>query len=163
MSERPGVVIAPGGGASNRFGLSSAAGWSHNAVRATHRDSLAPSSAPGPHGPQARSFDERLDYLRSAGIEDRWQGAGGANAARDTAEQLVAITLVQPILSASRAMNQAAAPWGPTQGDKAFGAMMDAQAALGMVRAGGWKIVDRIEADLIKQAALNEQSAAGGA
>src|ERR1043165_9691287 len=49
-----------------------------------------------------------------------------AEKARDTAEQFVTISLVQPLLKQLRETNNAAPPFAPTEGEKQFRALTDA-------------------------------------
>ncbi len=65
-------------------------------------------------------------------------------AARDAAEQLVAITLVQPVLAQLRETNNAAPPFGPTAAEKQFGSMMDARVAQDIVHGSRFPLVDQL-------------------
>jgi Rod binding domain-containing protein len=80
-------------------------------------------------------------------------GRDRAKAAREAAEQFVASSLVQPILAQLRSTNQAAAPFAPTQGERAFQQMADAQTAIGLVRRSRGEIVDRIAEAIERRAA----------
>ncbi len=80
-------------------------------------------------------------------------GRDRAKAAREAAEQFVASALVQPILGQLRTTNWAAAPFTPTQGERTFQQMADAQTAIGLVRKGRWAIVDQIAASIERRSA----------
>ncbi len=67
---------------------------------------------------------------------------------REAAEQLVAVTFIQPILRAARESNNAAPPFAPTAIEKQFGPLMDATLSDSMMRASRWPLVDRIEQDM---------------
>ncbi len=77
--------------------------------------------------------------------------------ARQAAEQLVASTLVKPILQSLRESNNAAGPFAPTQADKQFGPLLDAQLADKIVSASKFDLVDRLHQDMLgRQAYISE-------
>ncbi len=67
---------------------------------------------------------------------------------REAAEQLVAITFIQPMLRAAREANNAAPPFAPTAIEKQFGPLMDARLSDAIMRASRWPLIDRIERDM---------------
>lgn len=67
---------------------------------------------------------------------------------RQAAEQLVAVTFIQPILRAARESNNAAPPFAPTAIEKQFGPLMDARLSDAMMRSSRWPLIDRIERDM---------------
>lgn len=69
--------------------------------------------------------------------------------ARDVAEQYVAIALVQPLLKQLRETSNAAPPFAPTQAEKQFRALTDADLAQQIVRAKQFPLVDRLARDLL--------------
>ncbi len=64
---------------------------------------------------------------------------------RQAAEDMVAISLVQPILKSVRENNNAAAPFGPGPAEKQFGVFMDAAWARSMVKSGNFQLVNSVE------------------
>lgn len=64
--------------------------------------------------------------------------------ARRAAEDFVAITLVQPIFEQLRSANDAAPPFAPSQGERQFGALLDAELARRIVRAQDFPLVDEV-------------------
>ncbi len=72
-------------------------------------------------------------------------------AARNAAEQLVAITLVQPVLAQLRETNTAAPPFGPTAAEKQFGSMMDARVAQDIVHGSRFPLVDRLANSMLER------------
>ncbi len=64
--------------------------------------------------------------------------------ARDAAEELVSISLVQPILKELRDTNRATGPFAPGAGEKAFGPLLDAAMAKQIVSAQGFNVVDAV-------------------
>jgi Rod binding domain-containing protein len=70
--------------------------------------------------------------------------------ARDAASQLVAITFVQPVLQQLRDSNDAAPPFAPTQGERQFRALLDAELAGEITRAAQFPLVDRLARDLLR-------------
>ncbi len=91
-----------------------------------------------------------------------WQAPGAPaqtpeQRARSTAEQYVAIALVQPVLKQLRDPNPAVppfAPFAPTQAERQFRALMDAELAQRLVHAQRFPLVDRIAGDLMARAGL---------
>lgn len=78
-------------------------------------------------------------------------------AARESAEQLVAISLVQPVLKQLRDSDRAAPPFAPTQAERQFRSLMDAELAQRLVRASNFPLVDRLARDLLARAAPPSQ------
>lgn len=72
--------------------------------------------------------------------------------ARQSAEELVAISLVQPALASLRENSQAAEPFAPTSAEKQFGSILDARRAQEIVRAKGFPLVDAIASRMLGQA-----------
>lgn len=68
--------------------------------------------------------------------------------ARDAAEQLVAVVLIEPIFKQMRESNQAPPPFGPTNGEKQFRSMIDAKLAHEIASAAQFPLVDRLARDL---------------
>jgi Rod binding domain-containing protein len=69
--------------------------------------------------------------------------------ARDAAEQFVALTFVQPALKSLRETNQAAPPFAPSEGEKQFRALLDAEFARKIVHKAHFGLVDRLAHDLL--------------
>lgn len=78
----------------------------------------------------------------------RAEGAASEEQAREAAEQLVSLVLVEPILAAVRESSQAAPPFAPTSGEKQFRAMLDAELAQEITRAARFPLVERLARDL---------------
>lgn len=78
------------------------------------------------------------------------QGKSPQQQARDTAEQFVSIGLVQPLLAQLRSTNQAAPPFAPSQAEKQFQSLLDANIAQQITRAKRFPLVDSIAAILSK-------------
>ncbi len=77
-------------------------------------------------------------------------GAGSAQGkAREAAEQLVAIGLVQPVLKELRESNRASPPFAPSQGERQFRALLDAELAQRIVRAARFPLVERLARELL--------------
>lgn len=101
---------------------------------------LAPGGPPGGSrlSDAQETFSRVLNKARGRGESDR------AQAARDAAVELVAITLVQPVLAQLRETNNAAAPFGPTPAERQFGTLQDARVAQDIVRASKFPLVDQL-------------------
>lgn len=72
--------------------------------------------------------------------------------ARAAAEQFVAVSLVQPLLGQLRTSNAASGVFAPSQGERQFQTMFDAQIAQRIVTASKFGIVDKLTEQLIKRA-----------
>ena len=71
--------------------------------------------------------------------------------AREAAERLVSTAFIQPVLASLREMNNAAPPFAPSQGEKQFAPLLDAQLADRFVAAQNFPLVDRIAQQLLKR------------
>ena len=80
--------------------------------------------------------------VRTSGAND-WL-SGGANDARSAAEELVAITFIQPVLALLRDSNMAEAPFAPGAAEKRFGPLLDAEIARKVVKASNFDLVDAV-------------------
>ena len=80
--------------------------------------------------------------------------------ARRSAENFVAIGLVQPLLKQLRDSNHTAPPFGPTQGEKQFQGLADAELAQRMVHASRFGIVDKIADSLMQRARQKAEASA---
>ncbi len=67
--------------------------------------------------------------------------------ARAAAEELVAVTLVQPVLAQMRETNQAEGPFAPGHWEKTFAPLVDAEIARRIVGASGWGLVEEMAQD----------------
>ncbi|MDX9910435.1 MAG: hypothetical protein RBS39_01250 [Phycisphaerales bacterium] len=78
--------------------------------------------------------------------------------ARSAAEQLVAISFVQPILAQVREAKDAAPPFAPTEAEKQFGALMDARVAHELVRGSRLPLVDRLAQNLLARSGARTEA-----
>ena len=104
-------------------------------------DGMTPSfSMPSPNlAASQRSFQQVLS------IEQRGQGADvSVDKEREAAEQLIAVTFVEPILRQAREVRSSEGPFGMTQAEKQFGSMLDAATARRMVHSWHVPLVDRL-------------------
>lgn len=70
--------------------------------------------------------------------------------AREAAQDFVAQTFVQPFLKEFRESDRTPAPFGPSQGEKQFRALMDVELARRIVQAQRFPLVDRLAQDLLR-------------
>ncbi|USN98090.1 MAG: hypothetical protein H6810_07825 [Phycisphaeraceae bacterium] len=115
-------------------------------------------AAPSLTGRMAQS---QSDFASILGIAER--GAHGeaecdADRAREAAQELVASVLVQPTLAVERESDDLPPPFGPGEAEKQFGALIDAQRAIGLVRSTHWPLVDRLVEDMTRAKATGEKS-----
>lgn len=110
------------------------------------RDLALPSPPPAPPPILARqesfaSVISRADHRPGARTREE--------KARSAAEDLVAITFIQPVLKQVRESTGGAAPFAPTDAERRFGTLMDAELARRVVRSAGFSLVDRLARDLL--------------
>lgn len=106
-------------------------------------------------GVRTRSFVGALQ--EASEIEDPQERAEAE--ARATAEEFVAVALVQPLLEQLRESNNAWGPFKPGAHEKQFGAMLDAEYASRIARASGYGLVDRLSRDLLKHTPTTDTNA----
>jgi len=70
--------------------------------------------------------------------------------ALNTAQKLIATTLIKPILADARAARDAPAPWGQTQAEKQFGGLLDNRIADDISKASNFPIAQRIADQILK-------------
>ncbi|RMH27705.1 MAG: hypothetical protein D6692_07260 [Planctomycetota bacterium] len=98
-----------------------------------------------------RSFAEALGDIRNAVRFETKQDRKPEDRALDAARQLVATTLVEPILKQARETNHAPPPFGPTQAERQFGSLLDHKLAQDIVTASDFPLVDRLAQDLLRK------------
>ncbi len=103
----------------------------------------------------AQLQDNQRAFAAALGKADR-SGAGKPQtkqeAATDAAEQYITATLILPLLKQLRATNNAAPPFAPTQAERQFGALQDAELAQRIAHATHFPLVERVARDLLKKA-----------
>lgn len=105
--------------------------------------------APAPGALTARQADFASVIARAQkDIDDSPEAR--EDAARESAREFVAVTLVQPLLKQLRDTSQAAAPFAPSGAERQFRSMLDAQMAQRIVRASNFGIVDAIARNLMR-------------
>ena len=92
---------------------------------------------------------------RSAGATRAAPTAQEAEA-KDTAEKLIATTLIKPILAQARAARDAPAPWGQTQAEKQFGALLDNRIADDIAKSSSFPIAQRIADQIMSNAPIQD-------
>lgn len=113
--------------------------------------------APGESGDsqlieRQRSFQAALGRASSGA-----QTPSPESAAHEAAEQLVTQCLILPMLKQLRDTNQAAPPFAPSQAERQFGALGDAQLAQRITSASRFPLVDRLARDLLKRAGVEQE------
>lgn len=104
-------------------------------------------------GIEARAGGDRA-LFSDALAKARGAERGTAGEARDAAEQLVAASLILPVLKGLREGNQAAAPFAPGPGEKAFRGMMDDMLAQKLVKRSNWVLVDKVAERIVRRAGV---------
>lgn len=94
--------------------------------------------------------DAQRTFAESLSIAER-RPDGTRATARETAEKLVAITFVEPVLKRLRESDGAAPPFAPGPGERQFRALLDARVAHDVVRAARLPMVDRLAHDLLRR------------
>jgi len=124
---------------------------------------------PAPAAPTARpaaraAAEEPARFareLRAAGATGRRDRAGEA---RQVAEQLVATTFIEPVLTMLRETNQAAGPFAPGTTERRFTPLLDQHLSERIVHGSRFPLVDRIAESLLRggPARADEWPQAGG-
>lgn len=96
------------------------------------------------HLQSQRSFDQALGRAQG-----RAPSRDKQDEARAAAEELVSRALVQPILAKLRESRDAAEPFGPSEVERAFGSISDAQFADRLTKSGNWPLVDSVARHII--------------
>lgn len=96
--------------------------------------------------------DRQQDFASVLGRVQTKPGETPDQLARRSAEQFVSMALVQPLLKQLRESNHTAPPFAPSQGEKQFQSLMDAEVAQRMVRAAHFPLVDRLARDMLSKA-----------
>lgn len=103
--------------------------------------------------------DRQQDFASVLGRVETKPGETPDQLARRSAEQFVSMALVQPLLKQLRESNHTAPPFAPSQGEKQFQSLMDAEVAQRMVRAAHFPLVDRLARDMLNKAQSSAPSA----
>jgi len=82
--------------------------------------------------------------LFSAALARAGAGKTGKAEAREAAEQLVAASLVSPVLKSLRESTGAAGPFAPGSGERMFRELQDAVLAQRLVKSAHWPLVDTL-------------------
>ncbi len=102
------------------------------------------SSTPASFGVGSRAGGGSVDFSASLSAALGGKENRAARDPRQAAEELVAITLVQPILSQLRESDLGAEPFAASEGEKRFGALYDAEIARRIVSSGRFPLVDAL-------------------
>lgn len=97
-------------------------------------------------GADAHTTDHRFGLSLEGPLRD----PNTPEAARSAAEEFVAVALIEPILSSLRDNNHAAPPFAPTEAEKAFGPLLDAEIARRIVARERYGLVDAVARRLRK-------------
>lgn len=133
-----------------------------NPLQAAHQNTLRTGSSDESH--PGKTPSNPADRIRAATPSESVRN-GPANRpthtaeqranALDTAQKLVSTTLIKPILSQARAARDAPAPWGQTQAEKQFGALLDNRIADDISKAAGFPIAQRIADQIIQNSPVD--------
>ncbi|MGV6814407.1 MAG: hypothetical protein ACWA5W_05270 [Phycisphaerales bacterium] len=113
--------------------------------RKTALPNKGPLSVPTQQGLSLANPTSDTEQARSKGGENGDQVAQ----ARKAAEGLVSNTFIEPILKQIRESNDAPPPFGPTQAEKQFGALLDTKVADEIVQGTNFPIVEQITQRLL--------------
>ena len=108
-------------------------------------------SLPGAMKPSGneRSFEDVM--------ADTTEGAAKLKTVREESRKLVAEAFITPLLAQIRENNKAAAPFGPTDGEKRFGPIFDQAVADSMSRPDRFPMVKAVERSILQRIELAEQ------
>ncbi|KAA0216481.1 MAG: hypothetical protein DYG94_04855 [Leptolyngbya sp. PLA3] len=101
----------------------------------------------------ARTTAEQRSFAEILAVDDRARAwMGGVDQAQQAAEGLVAMTLIEPLLREAREMRSSEGPFGLTEAERQFGALMDARTAGRMVKAWNMPLVDQLARQMREEA-----------
>lgn len=122
-----------------------------NAIAGAVRPAALDALSLGAAAPRASTSDAGrfADFLagRAGGVAEQ----SAESRARHAAEEFVSIALVQPILSSLRESNHAAPPFAPSEVERKFGPLLDAEVARRIVTRSDFPIVKAVARNLLKQ------------
>jgi Rod binding domain-containing protein len=81
-----------------------------------------------------------------------------ASQAREAAEGLVSTTFIEPILKQLRESNNTPPPFGPSNAEKQFSALLDTKLSDEIVKAANFPLVERIIENILRNAPSDEQA-----
>tara|TARA_R110002072_G_scaffold85547_1_gene193707 strand:+ start:1302 stop:1835 length:534 start_codon:yes stop_codon:yes gene_type:complete len=112
--------------------------------------------APDPdRNPITRAPDSTEAIASSDGTKVTAKVTAEEAKALDTAQKLVSTTLIKPILAQARAARDAPAPWGQTQAEKQFGALLDNRLSDDIAKASNFPIAQRIADQILKNSPID--------
>jgi hypothetical protein len=100
--------------------------------------------------PDARDAGERRMFDAALARARKDLAASPQGRAREAAEQLVATSLVNPLLKMVRESTKAVGPFAPGAGERTFGQMQDAIVAQRLVKAAHWPLVDTLAQRMLR-------------
>jgi hypothetical protein len=135
-------------------------------IDTTMPGTLAAQLSAGPTASESATLERQRLFMQAMARADTAADAPARAAdeqkqAREAAEELVARSLVQPLLARMRESRDAAPPFGPGEFDKTFGGLMDAEMANRLTRAGNWALIDRVTESLIARSAAKATEGEG--
>lgn len=98
-----------------------------------------------------RLLDDQASFSKVLSRENHRVRQSPEAKARDAAEQFVSLALLQPIFKQMREAQTAPPPFGASNAEKQFRALMDAEIAQRMVKRANWTLVDRVAESLLKK------------
>lgn len=106
--------------------------------------------------PKLDRFTSLYDAAKRAEREITKHDPETVKQARESAETLVAQTLLAPLLAQMRENNHAAEPFGVSQAEKRLGPVFDEKIAVAMVRRSNFNLVDAVQRSILKRTAANQ-------
>lgn len=97
-----------------------------------------------PRPTASASTSEQRSFSQIMATGNRSRVKDDEDPAQEAAESLVAVTLIEPILREARESRSAEPPFGLTEAEKQFGALMDARTAERIVQSWDMPLVDRL-------------------
>jgi Rod binding domain-containing protein len=98
--------------------------------------------------PVATGADQRFAHLLGAQSSGGRASEMSEDSATEAARDLVAMTLVQPVLASLRDSSMAAEPFKPGIAERRFGPLLDAEIARQLVTARGFGLVEAVARNL---------------
>lgn len=126
------------------------------------REQNSPFAVRAARAERPSSVQRSLDPLGFAGaLSEATERQTDAERAREGAEELIAIALIQPTLKSLRDSNNAAPPFAPGDTEKTFGAYYDAEVSRRIVQASSFPLVDAVADRLTRRGHVDPFHQAG--
>ncbi len=112
---------------------------------------------PNPLTPAGSTLSSKSERSFEEVLSGTVEGASKLKTVREESRKLVAEAFITPLLAQIRENNKAAAPFGPSDGEKRFGPIFDQAVADSMSRPDRFPMVKAVERSILQRIEQAEQ------